>query len=62
MTPRPGSIGKPTPGWDVVLLDEDGIPCPPGEEGEICIRIKKGKPVGLFTGYLDEPGKRNNFV
>lgn len=57
MTPRPGSIGKPTPGWDVVLLDEDGVPCPPGEEGEICIRIAGGKPVGLFTGYLDEPGK-----
>ncbi len=57
MTPRPGSIGKPAPGWDVVLLDENDVPCPPGEEGEICIRISAGKPVGLFTGYLDEPGK-----
>jgi acetyl-CoA synthetase len=61
MTPKPGSIGKPCPGWDVALLNEDDQPCSPGEEGEICIRLDgveppKG-PLGLFAGYLDEPDK-----
>ena len=60
MTPRPGSIGKPAPGWDIVLLDETGRPCPPGEEGEICVRIDTKRPIGLFTGYLDEPDKTRN--
>ena len=55
MDPKPGSIGKPVPGWDVVLLNEDGEICPAGEEGEICVRIAVKRPCGLFTGYLDEP-------
>ncbi len=56
MKPKPGSIGKPVPGWDIVLLDETGTPVPQGEEGEICIRIDK--PVlGLFDSYMDEPEK-----
>ena len=57
MEPRPGSIGKPVPGWDVVLLDGDDQPCPPGVEGEICIDLKDGRPVGLFTGYLQDLDK-----
>ncbi|WP_027186050.1 AMP-binding protein [Desulfovibrio inopinatus] len=55
MTPKPGSIGRPTPGWDIVLLDADGNVCPPGEEGEISVSLKKGYPAGLFNGYLEEP-------
>jgi acetyl-CoA synthetase len=56
MKPKPGSIGKPVPGWDIALLDETGTPVPQGEEGEICIRIDK--PVlGLFDSYMDEPEK-----
>ena len=57
MKPKPGSIGKPVPGWDVLLLDADGDPCPPGTEGEICISLKDTRPLGLFTGYLDDPDK-----
>ncbi|PID73440.1 MAG: acyl-CoA synthetase [Desulfobacterales bacterium] len=57
MAPRPGSIGKPSPGWDVVLLNDDDQECAPGEEGEICIRMG-GSPVwGLFSAYLKEPEK-----
>ena len=52
MQPKPGSVGRPTPGWDIVLLDSDGKECPPGEEGEICVRLDKGTPIGLFEGYL----------
>jgi acetyl-CoA synthetase len=56
MKPKPGSIGKPVPGWDIALLDESGTKVPQGEEGEICIRIDK--PVlGLFDSYMDEPEK-----
>ncbi|SDN78953.1 acetyl-CoA synthetase [Desulfonauticus submarinus] len=57
MKPKPGSIGKPTPGWDIVLLNDEGEEVLPGEEGEICVRLKDGRPVGLFLGYMDEPDK-----
>ncbi len=57
MTPKPGSIGRPTPGWNVVILDEEGKPCPAGVEGEICLKLEDGKNLGLFTGYLQEPAK-----
>ncbi len=56
MTPKPGSIGRPVPGWDVILLNADNNICQPGEEGEICVRFEKGKPpVGLFQGYVGDP-------
>ena len=55
MNPKPGSLGKPCPGWDLVLMDDEGRPCEPGVEGEICIRLKEGGVLGLFQGYLDEP-------
>ncbi|NJB69028.1 acetyl-CoA synthetase [Desulfobaculum xiamenense] len=58
MEPKPGSIGKPVPGWDIVLLDHDGNPCSTGEEGEICVRLRDDAPViGLFNEYVDEPEK-----
>jgi acetyl-CoA synthetase len=57
MTPKPGSIGRPAPGWNVVILDEEGRVCAPGVEGEICLKIEAGRNVGLFTGYLLEPEK-----
>ncbi|WP_419785808.1 AMP-binding protein [Pseudodesulfovibrio sp.] len=56
MEPKPGSIGKPVPGWDIKLMDDECREVPQGEEGEICIRIDK--PVmGLFDAYMDEPEK-----
>jgi acetyl-CoA synthetase len=56
MEPRPGSIGRPAPGWTVALRNPEGEFCAPGEEGEICVQLSP-RPVGLFTGYLDEPEK-----
>ena len=47
----PGSMGKPSPQFDVDLVDEDGESCPPGVVGEIVIRTEKGKPLGMFQGY-----------
>lgn len=49
--PRPGSMGKPSPGYDVDLLDENGNPCQDGEEGQVVIRTDKRKPAGMFGGY-----------
>lgn len=35
---KPGAIGRPYPGHDVAIVDEDGQPVPPGTEGEVCVR------------------------
>jgi len=51
MKPKPGSMGMPTPGYDIEIVDEQGNPCEPGNEGEIVIHTKKRKPVGMFNGY-----------
>ena len=48
-----GSMGKPIPTYDLVLVDGDGNPVARGENGEICIRTdtERGIPCGLFAGY-----------
>jgi acetyl-CoA synthetase len=51
MKPKPGSMGKPTPGYDVDIVDENGRSCEVGEEGQIVIRTDKKMPVGIFGGY-----------
>jgi len=48
---RPGSMGKPTPGMDVVVLDDSLKEAQPGLEGEIAIRIRPHRPLGLFRDY-----------
>ena len=50
MTPKPGSMGKPTPLYDVDIVDENNRSCPPGEVGEIVVRAERGKD-GLFNEY-----------
>jgi len=51
--PKPGSMGKPAPLYDVDIVDADGNTCEDGEEGRIIIRNINA--VGLFKGYyLDE--------
>jgi acetyl-CoA synthetase len=50
---RPGSMGKPTPGYTVRILDEDGSPVPTGEVGNIAVATDP-HPVGLFNGYFDD--------
>ena len=51
MTPKPGSMGKPVPLYDVCLLRPDGTPAEIGETGEICIKTSDKVPCGLFLGY-----------
>ena len=52
MTPKPGSMGRPAPTYDIVLLGPDGAPVELGQEGEIAIRTPPGRPLGIFGGYL----------
>ncbi len=52
-----GAMGKPVPGYDIVIVDPDGNPCPVGETGEICIRTDKKVPCGLFKGYYRDAEK-----
>ena len=52
MEPKPGSMGKPSPGYDIDLIDTDGKVCDVGEIGQIVIYTKKRKPVGMFDGYF----------
>ena len=49
--PKPGSMGKPNSQYDIRLMKNDGVECEDGEKGEICIRIRGRKPIGLFKGY-----------
>ena len=51
MEPKPGSMGKPSPGYDIDLLNPDGKVCEVGEIGQIVILTDKRKPVGMFNGY-----------
>ncbi len=55
-TPRPGSMGKPVPLYDVAILREDGTRCVPGETGEICIHIDP-HPAGIMMEYYRDPEK-----
>ncbi len=50
--PRPGSMGKPSPLYDIALIGEDGQPVAPGDEGELVVRnLDKFYPQGLLRGY-----------
>jgi acetyl-CoA synthetase len=50
---KPGSMGRPLPGYEVALVAADGSV---GEEGEICLDLRQ-RPVGLMQAYLDDAEK-----
>ena len=52
-----GSMGKPTPLYDVDILDLDGNPVPDGETGEIVVKTSEKVPCGLFSGYYKNQEK-----
>jgi acyl-coenzyme A synthetase/AMP-(fatty) acid ligase len=54
MEVRPGSMGRPTPGYVVDVLDDDGRPVEPGTVGNICVQAEP-RPIGLFRGYYNDP-------
>jgi acetyl-CoA synthetase len=51
MEVREGSMGRPMPGWDVQILDEDEHPVAQGERGEICLRARSNPhyPLGYWN-------------
>lgn len=51
ITPKPGSMGLPSPHYDIDLLTPEGRSAEAGEQGQIVIRTDKKYPVGLFKGY-----------
>jgi acetyl-CoA synthetase len=53
MEVREGSMGRPMPGWDVQILDENEHPVPVGERGEICLRARSNPHYPL--GYWNRP-------
>ena len=51
MIPKPGSMGKPSPGYHIDLIDDDGKSTEVGEEGQIVIHTDQNTPTGMFSGY-----------
>ena len=51
---KPGSMGRPLPGFKIALLDVDSKPT---VEGEISLVMGEHRPVGLMVGYAGDPGK-----
>jgi acyl-coenzyme A synthetase/AMP-(fatty) acid ligase len=52
---KPGSMGKPMPGFDVALIDEAGREVAANAEGDIAVRVRPERPVGLFREYWRNP-------
>jgi len=49
--PKPGSMGKPSPMYEVDIVAPDGTSVKDGETGEIVVKTANSTPFGLFTGY-----------
>ena len=56
----PGSMGKPSPVFDVDLIDEEGNSCGVGVSGEIVCRTHHGAPIGMFSGYYNDSEMTNS--
>ncbi|MFN8492734.1 MAG: AMP-binding protein [Caldilineaceae bacterium] len=52
---KPGSMGKPSPGFDVAVVDDTGQILPPNKEGDIAVRVKPHRPLALFQEYWRNP-------
>jgi acetyl-CoA synthetase len=51
---RPGSMGRPVPGWDVDVFGDDGETAPDDVVGNVGLRLGGGRPVGLFDEYVGD--------
>jgi acetyl-CoA synthetase len=60
MEVRPGSMGRPVPGYDITIVDDDGQPVEPGDVGNIVVRFQPERPLGLFPGYHNNPAATAN--
>ena len=62
MNPKPGSMGKPVPPYDIDIINADGKSCDIGESGEIVVRLEKSTPNGLFKGYYNNKEKTDEVL
>jgi len=51
---KPGSMGLPTPGFELAVIDDAGQRAPVGQEGDLAIRIEPDRPLGLFREYWQD--------
>ena len=57
MSPKVGSMGKPSKLFDAVILDGEDNEVSVGEVGEVCIRVSENIPCGLYQGYYRDEEK-----
>ena len=55
LEPRPGSMGRPAPGIDLQVIDEQGHIVDVNKEGDIAVRISPRPPQGFFREYRNDP-------
>ena len=60
-TPKPGSMGRPSPQYKVEIQREDGSRCDPGQTGEICICMEP-RPAGIMMEYYRNPEKTDEAI
>ncbi len=60
MDVREGSMGRPMPGWEIAILDEDERPVNAGDRGEICLKARSNPHYPL--GYWNRPGEDSEEV
>lgn len=61
--PKPGSMGKPAPLYDIQLINPEGNICEDGEEGEITIQnMTSSHPTGLFLGYYKDTELTSQYI
>jgi acyl-coenzyme A synthetase/AMP-(fatty) acid ligase len=56
---KPGSMGKPSPGFDLSVIDDDANELPPNKEGDIAVRVKPHRPTWMFKEYWRNPDATN---
>jgi acyl-coenzyme A synthetase/AMP-(fatty) acid ligase len=59
---KPGSMGKPSPGLTIGIVDDDGREVPAGIEGNIAVKLTPIRPVGLFKEYWRNPEATSNCI
>jgi acyl-coenzyme A synthetase/AMP-(fatty) acid ligase len=57
-----GSMGKPSPGLTIGVVDDDGREVPAGTEGDIAVKLTPMRPVGLFKEYWRNPEATSNCI
>jgi acyl-coenzyme A synthetase/AMP-(fatty) acid ligase len=59
---KPGSMGKPSPGLTIGVVDNDGREVPAGTEGDIAVKLTPMRPAGLFKEYWRNPEATSNCI